>query len=122
MSEIVYLLVLAGVYLVIFVVKQLVAKHDDVKGTPIGGEVFPRVEVYNPGDLEVYDECTVCPKPQGVPEPAVKSATVHEKKYSPVVATQEIVAEKSAKEKISLKSRSEAKRAFIYAEILKRKY
>ena len=122
MSEIVYLLILAGVYSVVFVVKQLAAKHDDVKGTPVGGEVFPRVEVYNPSESEVYDECPVCPKPLDVPEPAVKQVAVHKTKYSPIAAVQEATSDKTEKEKISLKSRSEAKRAFIHAEILKRKY
>ena len=118
MSEIVYLLILVGVYSVVFVVKQLTAKHDDVKGTPLGGEVFPRVEMYNPATSEVHDEYMVHPKPQDVPKPAA----VNEKKYTPITTATELTANENDKEKISLKSRSEAKRAFIHAEILKRKY
>ncbi len=122
MSTIVYLIVLLGVYSVVFVVKQLTAKHDDVKGTPLGGEVFPNIEVYNSEEPEEQKAYPAYQKPQDTPKPTVKPDAAHEKKYTPIATATELLTEEKSKEKISLKSRSEAKRAFIHAEILKRKY
>lgn len=122
MSEIVYLLILVGVYSVVFVVKQLTAKHNDVKGTPVGGEVFPNIEVYNSEEPEEQKAYPAYQKPQDTPKPTVKPDAAHEKKYTPITTATELTANENDKEKISLKSRSEAKRAFIHAEILKRKY
>ena len=45
--ELVFVLVVVAVYVVLFVVRSLSSKAADVKGTPVLGDSFPVIEVYN---------------------------------------------------------------------------
>lgn len=118
MSAIVWAIILVVGYSVVFVVKSLLSDHSDVKGTPVGGEVFPKIDIYN---REVSDEC-VEKRITSVTKPDVKkkqSKSVESMGESPV---SDVAVEKGNKVNNSLRNRSEAKRAFIHAEILNRKY
>lgn len=122
MSKLVYWLIIIGAYLVYYVIKSLISNHSDVKGTPIGGEVFPGIDIYNQTDSDTTDEYSGGTKTESINRKVTKRATVKEKPHKTVPVTQEATDIRDEKAGISLKSRSEAKRAFIYAEILKRKY
>lgn len=122
MSKLVYWLIIIGAYLVYYVIKSLISNHSDVKGTPIGGEVFPGIDIYNQTDSDTADEYSGGAKNENINRKVAKRATVKEKPHKTVPDTQEATDNKDEKAKISLKSRTEAKRAFIHAEILNRKY
>lgn len=126
-------LVFAAIYAVIFVVKSLGSKDADVKGTPVAPpkqifwneevpkEVFPNIDLRNLEKSEYFmigelDESknhikiSSSPKHSGVPSP------VEEKSAEQLSGADKI------EKRISLRNSSEAKRAFIYSEILNRKY
>ena len=122
MSKLVYWLIILGVYFIYHIIKSLASKHDDVQGTPIGGEVFPKIDIYDQTDSEGTTEYSINSKTDGIhqkstPKPAPKAKPAKSATEAPAV-----MGSKNEKTKISLKNRSEAKRAFIHAEILKRKY
>ena len=112
----VFLFVLVAVYMVVFVLRGMMSKHADVKGTPVTSEVFPKIEVYNPIESD-NNEASGNSKVVGTSKKKVVL-----RNESSVVETPQAVSKKEDKVKILLKSRSEAKRAFIHAEILNRKY
>lgn len=111
-----FLIVLIIGYSVIFVVKSLVSNHDDVKGTPVTGEVFPKIDIFNQADSLNIPQETEAFKPKA------KKNTTRDNSHKTVLTTPDSVENKNEKTGISLKSRSEAKRAFIHAEIFNRKY
>ena len=126
MSAFVFAIILVVGYSVVSVVKSLLSDHSDVKGTPVSGEVFPKIdgevfpkiEIYNTEEPDVYVEKPVTQ----AAKPDVKKKVSKKVEGKGIPAVQEVTVEKEDKEKISLKNRSEAKRAFIHAEILNRKY
>lgn len=115
--ELVFVLVVVAVYVVLFVVRSLSSKAADVKGTPVLGDSFPVIEVYNErregykGNEHV--QATVSKrKQQATP---VKHVAVEKQPIESPLVVEE-------KKPFSLKKRSEARRAFIHAEIMNRKY
>ena len=118
MSKLVYWLIILGAYSVYFVIKSLKSKHNDVKGIPLEGEVFPGIDVYNQKEFGNYEDSSNMHSVEQVPKPVAKKNIVEEKARK----VAQIVGDKDDKVSISLKKRSEAKRAFIHAEILNRKY
>lgn len=122
MSKLVYWIIILGVYFIYHIIKSMSSKHDDVQGTPIGSEVFPRIDIYDQTDTEATTEHSSNSKTDDIhkksaPKPAVKTKPAKSATKAPAV-----MESKNEKTKISLKNKSEAKRAFIHAEILKRKY
>ena len=121
MSETVIFLIFVAVYFIFYVVKYMMKEHPDVKGTPVGNDTFPKAngswfDAYeeNPNDKAVVNnhvQKTAAPK--RVVENKVQKATPD----NSVMATAD-----DRTPKVSLKNRSEAKRAFIHAEIFNRKY
>ena len=101
--------------------KALESREDGDAGVrPFIGEVFPRIEPFLPME-------------QGVDEKPVSGgffkkspeAVVHETGASAALSktAQPVVKEdKNRFEKVSMKSKSDAKKAFIYSEIFNRKY
>ena len=123
MSILVYWLIAIGAYTVYFVIKSLKSNHSDVKGTPIDGEVFPEIKMYNSPKSMTFEEFTDIPKAQTRTKADIKKRVATEKSSN----TGEVASvfdenEKDGSAQISLKNRSEAKRAFIHAEILNKKY
>lgn len=118
------LFLLVAIYAVVFVVRTLGSKDTGVKGTPVTAvlkESFPEIDVPDIDDSEYLvnedsgkvkiRRCTgSLPKENAVPAPAVEN----EKEQAAEPA--------KSKGDFSLKSRSEAKRAFVYSEIFNRKY
>ena len=106
------IVILAGIYSLRFVFKSLVSAPD-VNAKPIAGEVFPQVNV-----MEVPREQDAAPVRVAPAKPNVDEAGR--------VAAKTNVNRTEKREKrngrISLGNRSEAKKAFIYSEIFKRKY
>ena len=121
MSNLVYWFIAIGAYTVYFVIKSLKSNHSDVKGTPLGGEVFPEVPMYNSSKTKTYEEFIEIPKAKTKPKTEVKKriATESDKTNAETAFGDK---GKGNTTKISLKNRSEAKRAFIHAEILNKKY
>ena len=122
MSKLVYWIIILGVYFIYHIIKSMSSKHDDVQGTPIGGEVFPEIDIYDQTDSEEVTEHSSNSKTDSIhkkstPKPAPKAKPAKSATEAPAV-----MESKNEKTKISLKNKSEAKRAFIHAEILKRKY
>lgn len=120
MFGLIIILVVAGGYAIFFVLRTLLSDHVDVKGTPVGGEVFPRIEIYNPNSADVGAETDVVDKTVRK-SPFPKSRAVMDDKRNVKDENVELP-DKEKEEKVSLKNRSEARRAFIHAEILNRKY
>lgn len=115
--EMVFVLVVVAVYVVLFVVRSLGSKAADVKGTPILGDSFPTIEVYNERSEEYKEKERVqvtAPKRKEQVKPAKHVAV----EKQPVTSAPVVEEGKP----FSLKKRSEARRAFIHAEIMNRKY
>ena len=121
MATLIFWLIAAGSYSIYFVVKSLKSTHDDVKGTPIGGEVFPPIKMYTP-DTNTYEEYIEAPDTKAKPKSATTKSKTEEKSNKAASVTPPADIENEEGSKISLKNRSEAKRAFIHAEIFNRKY
>lgn len=118
MSAFVLAIILVVGYSVVSVVKSLLSDHSDVKGTPVSGEVFPKIDIYNSEEPDVYIEKPVTQ----AAKPDVKKKVLKKVESRGATTASEVTVETENKEKISLRNRSEAKRAFIHAEILNRKY
>lgn len=121
MSETVLSLILLAVYFIVYVVKRMMKEHPDVKGTPVGNDSFPEpngswFDVYeeNPNDEAVVNN--------HVQKTAAPKRAVENKVQKATPDNSVIVPADDRTPKVSLKSRSEAKRAFIHAEIFNRKY
>lgn len=115
MLTIVLFVVVVAIYAVAYVVKSLMSGNVDVKGTPVMGEAFPKIDVYNG-----FNDDT---KEQQIVQPAEMKSKKPLNTSNNFIGEKTVVVEKEKKEKhFSLKKRSDARRAFIHAEILNRKY
>ena len=122
MSKLIYWLIAIGAYTVYFVIKSLKSNHSDVKGTPLGGEVFPEIKMYNSTESKADEEFVEIPKAKTKPKTEVKKRVTTENNTNAGTETAFDNKNNGNYTKISLKNRSEAKRAFIHAEILNKKY
>ena len=121
MSKAVIYLIVAAVYFIFYVVKYMMKEHPDVKGTPVGNDTFPE---WNGSWLDVYEEN---PNDKAVvnnhvQKTAAPKRAVENKVQKAAPDNSVIVPADDRTPKMSLKNRSEAKRAFIHAEIFNRKY
>ena len=121
MSETLLSLILLAVYFIVYVVKQMMKEHPDVKGTSVGNDSFPKAngswfDAYeeNPNDKAVVNN--------HVQKTAAPKRVVENKVRKAAPDNSVIVPADDRTPKVSLKNRSEAKRAFIHAEIFNRKY
>lgn len=126
MEEILYIVVIFIIYSIVHVVKSVTSKNADVQGTPYTGEAFPAIDT--------LPEQPVTPQPaqEMAPRKATASKVVatgkenikkQNRRNNEEKISQDVAAVQDTGERIiSLKSRSAAKRAFIEAEILNRKY
>lgn len=103
-------------------VAEEAAKEGKGSATPMPsslGEAFPSIEVYNPN---LVDD-TQSNKKKSTDRPIDKRSAVNVKAPAPQVAHKPSVSTKtSGREHIAFRTKSEAKRAFIYSEIFNRKY
>lgn len=121
METIISLVVVGVIYSAIYVVKRLISKSVDA-AAPVMGESFPHIEVLEteergPGKASSKSEADR----RKIPEYGEKeSRTAHENRST---SDSSLSADDKPKGKrFSISDKSEAKRAFIYAEIFNRKY
>ena len=122
MTQLIGFLIAIGAYSIYLVIKSLNTNHSDVKGTPVGGEVFPTIKMYTP-DEKTYEEYIKIPDTNTTTKTTTrKSYTERKKETKTISPVPSVGTENENISKITLKNRSEAKRAFIHAEIFNRKY
>lgn len=117
METIVTIAFIGIIYSVVYIFKSVTSKDAGVEGKPITGEVFPTIEV-------VEDEPVVVP--QKIEREAGWQPSREQRHAVAVdlkpVAQNSIVEAKKKENKLTLKGKSDAKKALIYSEIFKRKY
>jgi hypothetical protein len=120
--------IMVAIYVIFFVIKNLSpdAKDADVDARPLDGEAFPTVEIFNEQAEEPFRTVSSTVNsdmakavPGMVKQEHRPKVNPKEKKNKPVAAP---LQESEEKNPVSLRKRSEAKKAFIHAEILNRKY
>ena len=122
MTQLIGFLIAIGAYSIYLVIKSLNTNHSDVKGTTVGGEVFPTIKMYTP-DEKTYEEYIKTPDTNTTAKAATKKSSSERKKETKTITPLHSVGTENENiSKITLKNRSEAKRAFIHAEIFNRKY
>ena len=130
MESILSIVSLVAVYSIVYVIKSLGSKSADVEAKPLTGEAFPTIEVFEPSvesDTPVMLDAPACPAPAVVREkqntaPAKKRTIVHSAPHTTCDSGAPVTASAPAGNRLGLKTKSEAKRAFLYSEIFKRKY
>ena len=124
METIISLLVLGAVYLISYVMKSLSASQGEEGGKPVFGEGFPTIEVLKPES----PASPVAPDAVATPIRRVEPAVTPKRVSTPLPqaenANKNLKNENCTKKErlVALKSKSDAKRAFIYSEIFDRKY
>ena len=125
MGSLVSLLVLGAIYSIVYVVKKLAPPMDG--GKQVFGEAFPEIEIPEPQPEYVAPAREAAPeghpsKPERKPRGASQPHPVRP------VAAEEAAFDKNEEKQaagerfVRLGNKSEAKKAFIYSEIFKRKY
>ena len=125
MGSLVSLLVLGAIYSIVYVVKKLAPPMDGEK--QVFGEAFPEIEIPEPQPEYVAPAREAAPegrssKPERKPRGASQPQPVRP------VAAEEAAFDKNEEKQatgerfVRLGNKSEAKKAFIYSEIFKRKY
>lgn len=133
MESLISLVVLGVVYSVIYVVKSMLSRSEDVVASPMTGEAFPQVDVLEPSDdagqSYVYEEPKQSATTQPAPVQAKKKEFIPHKhpvnvqRATPDLPPVPTVMSGNRKEnRFNLSGKSEARRAFIYSEIFNRKY
>lgn len=123
MESIVSIVVLIAVYSLIAIVKVILSKDGGVEAKPVMGEAFPEIECLEPEELPG--------EPRIVKDTGKKSKVRDFAKLSDnrsisfesdAEAPEPVSSEKRNSGKVIMKSKSDAKRAFIYSEVFNRKY
>jgi hypothetical protein len=127
MENIVAILVLGGILLLRYVARSLSVGKSNEKG-PVLGDEFPAIEILQPGETVIVDKVEpvrYAPAAKAVSKSKAQLAESAGRRSTPTVAPQSAKPEEK-KEKhgklVTLNSKSEAKRAFLYSEIFNRKY
>lgn len=121
-----YLVIIVSICYIIYSLRKMRTGHDDVKGTPVNdntraddrvfSEIYKNEYELDTGGL--FDNF----KSNTTEKRETTKKVLKEKNYRAIAGTPEFTTEKKSETKFSLKSRSEAKRAFIHSEIFNRKY
>lgn len=123
MESIVSIVVLIAVYSLIAIVKVVFSKDGGVEAKPVMGEAFPEIECLEPEELPG--------EPRIVKDTSKKSKVRDFAKLSDnrsisfesdAEAPAPVSSERRNSDKVIMKSKSDAKRAFIYSEVFNRKY
>lgn len=125
MESLIPLLVFGMIYAVIHIIKAALPGNEDVEAEPVTEEYSAEPEEYGP-EFEQAPQQVIYVEPEPKPKKRMRKRTVPSKK-EPVRTTsgapvQQEAEKEAQKERITIKSGSEAKRAFIYSEIFNRKY
>lgn len=123
MVSIVSIVVLIAVYSLIAIVKVILSKDGGVEAKPVMSEAFPEIECLEPEELPG--------EPRIVKDTSKKSKVRDFAKLSDnrsisfesdAEAPAPVSSERRNSDKVIMKSKSDAKRAFIYSEVFNRKY
>lgn len=123
MESIVSIVALIAVYSLIAIVKVVFSKDGGVEAKPVMGEAFPEIECLEPEELPG--------EPRIVKDTSKKSKVRDFAKLSDnrsisfesdAEAPAPVSSERRNSDKVIMKSKSDAKRAFIYSEVFNRKY
>lgn len=121
------MLVFGMIYAVVHIIKATLPSNEDVEAEPVTEEYSAEPDEYGPEFEQAPQQVIyVEPEPKPNPKKRMPKRTVPSKK-EPVRTTsgapvQQKAEKETQKERITIKSGSEAKRAFIYSEIFNRKY
>lgn len=127
MESLIPLLVFGMIYAVVHIIKATLPGNEDVEAEPVTEEYSAEPDEYGPEFEQAPKQVIyVEPEPKPKPKKRMPKRTVPSKK-EPVRTTsgapvQQEAEKETQKERITIKSGSEAKRAFIYSEIFNRKY
>lgn len=123
MVSIVSIVVLIAVYSLIAIVKVILSKDGGVEAKPAMGEAFPEIEHLEPE--ETFEKPSIVEnigKKSKVRDFAKLSDNRTLSFESDAEAPEPVSSERRNSGKVIMKSKSEAKRAFIYSEVFNRKY
>lgn len=125
MESLIPLLVFGMIYAVVHIIKATLSGNEDVEAEPVTEEYSAEPDEYGP-EFEQAPKQVIYVEPEPKPKKRMPKRTVPSKK-EPVRTTsgapvQQEAGKETQKERITIKSGSEAKRAFIYSEIFNRKY
>ena len=119
MESVLGVVVLIIIYAVVFVVKSLTSKDAGVEAKPIDGEAFPKFPALELPEMDEISEPEVKHK-RSDRSPAKNHSAMQIIRERANTVTEQPVS--SAGKGVRIKTRSEAKRAFIHSEIFNRKY
>ncbi|MBR3877373.1 MAG: hypothetical protein IKJ23_04245 [Bacteroidaceae bacterium] len=123
MESIVSIVVLIAVYSLIAIVKVILSKDGGVEAKPVMGEAFPEIEHLEPEEtLEEPSIVKNIGKKSKVRDFAKLSDNRTLSFESDAEAPESVSIERRNSDKVIMKSKSDAKRAFIYSEVFNRKY
>ena len=125
MESLIPLLVFGIIYAVVHIIKATLSGNEDVEAEPVTEEYPAEPDEYGP-EFEQAPKQVIYVESEPKPKKRMRKRTVPSKK-EPVRTTsgapvQQEAEKETQKERITIKSGSEAKRAFIYSEIFNRKY
>ena len=126
MKEIIPILVFAVIYFAMYVLRNLSPSNKESAGeTQTFGDSFPDVEILEPAQ-DASGHVAALPKSRRKVSPDVASSATTtaapKDKAAAAVATEPASPKESHTRAVSLSTKSEAKRAFLYSEIFNRKY
>ena len=121
MESIISLVIFGMIYAVVYMIKAALSGNEGVEVKPLTEESSTE-----PDEFEQTPQQVIYVEPEPKPKKRMPKRTVPGKK-EPVRTTsgasvQQEAEKETKKERITIKSGSEAKRAFIYSEIFNRKY
>ena len=125
MGSLISLLVLGAIYSIVYVVKRLSPPMDG--GKQVFGEAFPEIEIPEPQPEYVAPAHEAAPE-RHPSKPERKARGASQPQPVRPVAAEEAAFDKNEEKQatgerfVRLGNKSEAKKAFIYSEIFKRKY
>lgn len=125
MESIISLVIFGMIYAVVYMIKAALSGNEGVEVKPLTEEYSTEPDEYGP-EFEQTPQQVIYVEPEPKPKKRMPKRTVPSKK-EPVRKTsgapvQQEAEKETQKERITIKSGSEAKRAFIYSEIFNRKY
>ena len=125
MGSLISLLVFGAIYSIVYVVKRLSPPQDG--GKQVFGEAFPEIEMQEPQPEYVAPARAAAPEGRSS-KPERKARGASQPQPVRPVAAEEAAFDKNEEKQatgerfVRLGNKSEAKKAFIYSEIFKRKY
>ena len=125
MGSLISLLVLGAIYSIVYVVKRLSPPQDG--GKQVFGEAFPEIEIPEPQPEYVAPAHEAAPEGRSSKPERKRRGASQPQPVRPVAAEEATFDKNEEKQAtgerfVRLGNKSEAKKAFIYSEIFKRKY